>query len=514
MKQYFAYIRVSTVKQGERGSSLQEQKSSIEAHAQRHGLVIVAWFKEVETAAKQGRREFSRMLTELQRGAATGLIIHKIDRSARNLRDWANLGDLIDRGIDVQFVQDGLDLHSRGGRLSADIQAVVAADYVRNLRDEVKKGFYGRLKQGLYPLPAPIGYLNKGKGNPKELDPIRAPLVRHAFERYATASYSLKKLRMELHQLGLRARTGLPLRPSTLSDMLHNPFYIGLIRIWRTGETFQGIHAPLVTQTVFERVQAVMQGKTATKMVKHDFLFRRLIRCEQCGHLLTGERQKQRFVYYRCHSEGCPLTTVSEITLDNLFREKLTFLRCDEEEIRDLRDMIEAMRANDTTDIEQQHAEFRLRLAKCEERLHRLTDALIDGLIDKELFESRKTAILSERRNLNDRLEAPPSALSVADRVCDYFERQNKAYLGYESDLAPEKRAIVEDLTSNLSVRGKKPTIVLKSPFQEIIDRRILQNCGPRRGDVRTRASKLLDVFKSCAMRELQSITDDLKRAA
>ena len=85
-------------------------------------------------------------------------IIHKIDRSARNLKDWSDLGEMIDSGIQVHFVNESLDLHSRGGRLSADIQAVVAADYIRNLREETRKGFYGRIKQGVYPLPAPLGY--------------------------------------------------------------------------------------------------------------------------------------------------------------------------------------------------------------------------------------------------------------------------------------------------------------------------------------------------------------------
>ena len=56
MKRYFAYIRVSTVRQGERGSSLQEQKSAIEAYARRLNLSIAEWFEEMETAAKQGRR--------------------------------------------------------------------------------------------------------------------------------------------------------------------------------------------------------------------------------------------------------------------------------------------------------------------------------------------------------------------------------------------------------------------------------------------------------------------------
>jgi site-specific DNA recombinase len=157
MTQFFAYIRVSTVKQGERGSSLQEQRSAIETFARRHDLAISQWFEEKETAAKRGRRFFSGMLAALEAGEADGVIMHKIDRSARNLRDWSDLGELIDRGIAVHFAHESVDLNSRGGRLSADIQAVVAADYIRNLRDEVRKGFFGRLKQGLYPLPAPVG---------------------------------------------------------------------------------------------------------------------------------------------------------------------------------------------------------------------------------------------------------------------------------------------------------------------------------------------------------------------
>src|SRR5262249_8667061 len=151
-----------TAKQGERGVSLQEQRDAIERYCQRVGLQVSRWFEERETAAKRGRPIFSRMLKLLRRGEAQGVIIHKIDRSARNLKDWSDLGELIDQGVEVHFANESLDLQSRGGRLSADIQAVVAADYIRNLREEARKGFYGRIKQGVYPLPAPLGYLDRG----------------------------------------------------------------------------------------------------------------------------------------------------------------------------------------------------------------------------------------------------------------------------------------------------------------------------------------------------------------
>src|SRR5438093_12461010 len=126
MKKFFGYTRVSTAKQGERGVSLQEQHDAIAGYAQRNALEISDWFEERQTAAKRGRPVFNRMLKLLRQGRAQGVIIHKIDRSARNLKDWAELGELIDKGIKVLFTNDSLDLTSRGGRLSADIQAVVA----------------------------------------------------------------------------------------------------------------------------------------------------------------------------------------------------------------------------------------------------------------------------------------------------------------------------------------------------------------------------------------------------
>src|SRR5579859_4388355 len=197
-KRYFGYIRVSTAKQGEKGVSLQEQRSAIQAYVQRYGLHIAQWFEERESAAKRGRPVFTQMMRQLRQDKAQGVIIHKIDRSARNLKDWADLGELIDSGIEVHFANESLDLNTRGGRLSADIQAVVAADYIRNLREETRKGFYGRLKQGLYPLPAPLGYVDRGKGKPKDVDPLSAPLISKAFELYASRQYSLHRLLAEL----------------------------------------------------------------------------------------------------------------------------------------------------------------------------------------------------------------------------------------------------------------------------------------------------------------------------
>src|SRR5213593_4350533 len=292
MNKFFGYTRVSTAKQGEHGVSLQEQHDAIVRYAQRFALEIVAWFEERETAAKRGRPVFNEMLRLLRQGKAEGVIIHKIDHSARNLKDWADLGELIDQGIEVHFANESLDLHSRGGRLSADIQAVVAADYIRNLREETRKGFYGRVKQGLYPLPAPLGYLDMGKAKPKEPDPAKAPLVKKTFELYGSGRYNLDELVEEVHRLGLRNRSGGRVTRTGLSVLLNNPFYIGLIRLRRTGETFLGAHEPLISKSLFDRVQKILDGRLNTRSQKHDFLLRRLVACKLCEYSLIGETQK------------------------------------------------------------------------------------------------------------------------------------------------------------------------------------------------------------------------------
>src|SRR5215813_901351 len=499
MKQFYGYVRVSTAKQGEKGVSLQEQRDAIERHAQRNGLQISEWFEERETAAKRGRPIFNKMLKLLNRGKSDGVIIHKIDRSARNLKDWADLGELIDQGIEVHFANESLDLHSRGGRLSADIQAVVAADYIRNLREETKKGFYGRLKRGIYPLPAPLGYVDMGKGKPKELDPAKAPLVRKAFELYATARYNLHGLVDEMYRLGLRNRNGGRVTLSGISHTLNNPFYIGLIRLRRTNETFPGSHQALLPKSLFDRVQHILNGKTNTKTHIHDHMFRRLLTCKHCGHSLRGEIQKGH-VYYRCHTKNCPITCVREETVEHAVLEKLSGIQLTEKERAYLLQGIANLKENWNKEQEDQTNALRLRLAQIQDRSERLTDAYIDRLIEKELFDQRNTVLLMERKELEEKLaNAKENGKSILDRIAEMVELAGSAYFQYKTAPPEEKRDLLKILTSNREVNGKNVELRLAIPFCDIANRPKISNSAPYRDVGRTfdgLLQRLLEHFK------------------
>src|ERR1039458_7891732 len=402
MSGYIGYIRVSTVKQGTTGVSLLEQCDAISRYAERNQFPITIWLEEMETAAKRGRPIFNQALKILRTGKAQGIILHKLDRGARNLKDWAAIGELSDQGSEVHFVNESLDLHSRGGRLSADIQAVVAADFIRNLREETRKGFYGRLKQGFYPLRAPIGYVDQGGGKPKTIDPVMGPLVRKAFELYASARFNLETLGEELHRSGLRNHNGGRVSRNGWSTLLNNHFYIGIIRIRKSGENFAGNHDPLISKTLFDRVHGVLTGKINARSQRHAYLFRRMLSCAKCEYSLVGERQKGH-VYYRCHGKECQ-TSIREEKVEAGVMELLRSLSFTDTEKDYFKARILTMRETWTSRREDETRNLNVRLGQIKDRLNRLTDAFLDNDLDKIMFEQRKKALLLDQKAAEESL--------------------------------------------------------------------------------------------------------------
>jgi site-specific DNA recombinase len=466
----FAYIRVSTVRQGEQGVSLQEQRTAIENYATRNGLAVHMWFEEMLTASKRGRPAFTKMMKLLQKGAVKGVIIHKIDRGARNLRDWSDIRDLSDAGIAVHFANEGVDLNSRGGRLSADIQAVVSADFIYNLREETKKGMYGRLKQGLLPLSAPLGYLNMGKGKVKEVDPLRSPLIREAFEEYATGKHNLRTLADYLYGKGLRGRTGRKVGINSLSIVLNNPFYVGIIRMKRSGKTFDGIHEPLISRSLFDLVQHQLRGKSKTVVRSHDFLFRRLLHCGSCGNSLVGERQKGH-VYYRCHTYGCAGGCIREEIIEDELASLFSQLRFSVDEKCLLDDCIQAVSRDVYKEAKSSRQALALQLDQIAHRLARLTDAYLDQAIERDLFEERQKALLFDKKEIEGRIRTERDEVDLKGKVKDLLELANSASLSYFLADLPEKRNLVETLTSNRELHGKKLDIRLSIPYLWIAER-------------------------------------------
>jgi DNA invertase Pin-like site-specific DNA recombinase len=482
MNNYFGYARVSTAKQGE-GVSIDAQKEAISLYAERNGFTICQWFEEVETAAKAGRPVFNDMIKALRKRQAVGLIVHKIDRSARNFRDWARIGELADEGFDIHFATETLDFRSRGGRLSADIQAVIAADYIRNLKEETRKGIDGRLKQGLYPFHAPLGYVNNGGGKVKTLDSARAPLIKELFRLYASGRYSIITLREEMISQGLTNRQGQPPSKRLVEKTLSNPFYCGVMRVGKDRRTFKGIHQPLITTRQFERIQDIKSGRFGKKHTRHDHLYRGLFKCADCRYSMIGERQKGR-VYYRCHTQNCKTTSMREDRIEARVSELLADASLSKEAtertVAEVSSWVDD-KIRENVAIQTHEA----KLVELDKKLEALTDALLDRLVDKNTFAKRRESLLLDKTRVGEDAKKARDLVAAPEDVRKFLELIKSITGLYENMDHAEKRSFVETITSNRLVSGKDVKLEPSEWLQPVLDSRAVSYSALTRPETR-----------------------------
>lgn len=168
-----------------------------------------------ESARTADRPQLQALLARIQQdGDVDAVVVHKLDRLARNMEDHVAIRALLRRrGVGLVSITENVE-ETASGRLVEGIHALMAEFYSANLAAEARKGMAEKAKQGGWPHQAPIGYLNKraSMGGRRVAfivpDPERADLVRSAFQLYATGGYSVAQLAEELTERGLRGRGG------------------------------------------------------------------------------------------------------------------------------------------------------------------------------------------------------------------------------------------------------------------------------------------------------------------
>ena len=192
------------------------------------------------------------------------------------------------------------------------------------------------LELGRWVFLAPIGYLNAPRAMGKSLmpDPERAPLVRRAFEEYATGRFTKQQLLKQSRAWGLTNRRGRPLTSQAIGVLLRNQLYAGIVDVPEYGvRGKRGDFEPLISEDLFYRVQAVLSGRvpstTPQQRAHPDFPLRAFVRCESCGRGLTGSWSKGRseyYAYYHCRP-GCRAVNVTKAKLEGLFADELALLQ-------------------------------------------------------------------------------------------------------------------------------------------------------------------------------------------
>ncbi len=314
------YARVSSAGQLERdgdedGYSLPAQVEACKKVAIGRGAEVAkVYLERAESARSDNRPVLKEMMRELPALGVRYLVVHKVDRFARNRLDDATLyQSLVGMGITLVSASENID-DTAPGQLMHGMLATFAEYYSNNLSAEVKKGLRQKHEKGGTPFRPPIGYLSSqreagGQGiRGVELDPVRAPLVKLAFDLYVSGHWSLRDLGEHLAAEGLRSKgtkryPEQALGANRIHDMLGNPYYIGIVKY--DGRSLPGRHEPLVDQEIFDRVQELLAAARVggERPQIHEHYLRSTVVCEYChGRLLYGRHRSRSGQYYEYFS--------------------------------------------------------------------------------------------------------------------------------------------------------------------------------------------------------------------
>lgn len=204
---FFLYARKSTDDADRQVRSIDDQLAEVRELARRHGLKIVDVLLEKQSAKKPGRPVFNEMIERIEKGEATGIMAWHPDRLARNMLDGGRIIHMVDTGQiqDLKFPTVEFQPTSQG-KLNLAMLFGMSKYYVDALSENIKRGQRQKLKNGIWPGWSPLGYVNDRKSRTIAVDPVRGPLVRKAFELYATGEYTIDHITAAVNGLGLTSR--------------------------------------------------------------------------------------------------------------------------------------------------------------------------------------------------------------------------------------------------------------------------------------------------------------------
>jgi len=195
MPKYYLYARKSTDDEDRQILSIESQLNELREYGKRENLFIMEEFIETKTAKKPGRPIFDFMVKQIEAGVCDGILAWHPDRLARNSVDGGKIIYLVDIGkiVDLRFPTLRFD-NSAQGKFMLSIAFGQSKYYVDNLSENIKRGMREKLRRGIWPNWAPLGYLNNYKEHNIYLDPEKSQFVRKIFELYATDHYTLSSM--------------------------------------------------------------------------------------------------------------------------------------------------------------------------------------------------------------------------------------------------------------------------------------------------------------------------------
>ncbi len=218
------YIRVSLEKQADKGISLEAQKARIEAYAELYDLDVVAVDVDAGESAKTLAREgLQKALGRLKKGEAEALLIVKLDRLTRSVRD---LGLLLEQyfsngsAFTLMSVNENLDTRTASGRLVLNVLASVSQWEREAIGERTSDALKHKAAIGEYTGGVvPYGY-KLARDSVRLLDNPQEQKVIKKARKLRKQGNSLRSIAEALLKNGYLNRSGRMFNPSAIKKML------------------------------------------------------------------------------------------------------------------------------------------------------------------------------------------------------------------------------------------------------------------------------------------------------
>ncbi|MCK5125209.1 MAG: recombinase family protein [candidate division Zixibacteria bacterium] len=484
MSKIAIYARKSTESEDKQVQSIDSQVRELKAYASKMGWRVDHVFVESKSAKAPGRPIFNKLFDLIQKGEVNELISWKLDRLARNPVDggaiiWAMEENNL---INIHTPQRTF-CNSGNDKFWLQLEFGMAKKYVDDLRDNVKRGIRAKLENGWYPHRPPLGYLNDKEKKTIIPDPDRFRIVRKMWNFMLTGDYTPERiLAIASERWGLRTRLvrtggGKPLNRSAVYKLFNNPFYYGMMT--HQENLHNGKHKPMITKSEFDKVRSILESRNKQRGHRHFFKYTGLIRCGECGSMITAENKTNRFgskyIYYRCTKkkrdikcsqkyieekelEAQILTFLDSITISNSLLEwalrHLTHLQVDESKNK------EAITRS-----------IRKRLDISKGQRAELVNLKLRNLLTDDEFLAKKAEIEAEcndfKTQLKDSARNNGQTIEQCIKLFDFAAGAKDAFItGSDS----EKKRVLRYFGSNLVLTDKTLNVHGQKPFLSIID--------------------------------------------
>ncbi|WP_279194136.1 recombinase family protein [Holdemania massiliensis] len=382
----FLYARISVEERNQKKYSIPAQISRMEEHCRINHIKICDTFIDdgISAATIKKRKELCRMLDSLD--DADIVLFTQLDRFSRNVLDANRLLEQFEKhNVSFRAVdEDDIDTSTADGRFIFNLKVNLAERERIKTSERIKavNEFKRKNKQVTFGV-GPTGYEVKDH---KWVTNEKAVMIYDLFDTYIKTGSRQATREM------LESKYNYSCHPATVSHFLSQKCY--------TGE-YKGIpnyYPVIISMEMWNEAQRLRNANTRNRSLGVVYIFRGLLRCKYCGHIMTGayplsKPGANRKAVYRCSRKSDGIGSKNYCTEIHQIREEVVevyLLENVEKQIKEYMVQIEQE--------ESKKQEKKIDVASIKNKLTKLKDLYLADMIQLSDYES-------EYKKLSDQLE-------------------------------------------------------------------------------------------------------------